>query len=308
MKKYYFLLINLIIAFALRVGVNNAEMLSVLLGVSIIPAVWFLVKVISKDKSSLLLANISSLFISLSPWIIPFVKYDWRVNFYLLLSVVAFIICIYFYQKLALDKYFKREIILLILALSFCLLIFFVIKNGPIQTQVPIWITDEQRREHGDFESPFVVLIHNKVINYSLSFFEHYFKHFSGEYLFVTGDTNQQIRVKDFGQMYLVDALFIIVGFFVIFRNLKYWKAILLLLIFSPLLSALDLQPPNAVRSQLMVIPLSIISALGAINIFYYLHSKKGVLMQYGLFALLGLLIIWDFGRFLHQLFFHMTI
>ncbi|OGE72229.1 hypothetical protein A3H40_02515 [Candidatus Daviesbacteria bacterium RIFCSPLOWO2_02_FULL_38_15] len=122
---------------------------------------------------------------------------------------------------------------------------------------VPIWLTDEQRREHGlNYDNLEVLLMHNKVVNYSLSYLSHYLDYFRGDFLFTNGSF-----------LYLFDALFAGVGLWIIIKSPKGWEAILIWLLAAPLIPALDFQPPNVLKAINMYLPLTIISSFGAIKL-----------------------------------------
>jgi hypothetical protein len=72
--------------------------------------------------------------------------------------------------------------------------------------------TNEQRGEHTSPSGPIAQVLHNKVINYGIAFTQNYGKHFSGDFLFLSGDDIQRDKVPEFGQMYLFDIIFLIVG------------------------------------------------------------------------------------------------
>ncbi len=172
----------------------------------------------------------------------------------------------------------------------------------------PFWRINQQRGEHGDFQSTPAKILHNKPVNYGLAFLENYTDHLWGEFLFISGDEIQRNRVPEMGQMYLFDIIFLSVGLFVIARNLTGWGPILLWLFVAPIAAALTFQAPHALRSQNMVIPLVIISAFGAISLFDWLKSnigdKKLLITYYLLFVTFG---VWNFTRYLHQYYSHMS-
>ena len=71
---------------------------------------------------------------------------------------------------------------------------------------------------------------------YSL-IFENYKKHFSYQYLFLTGDQGPRASVKVIGQFYKIDLLLSIVGLFALILKKK-WQAILVIvswLLLSPI-------------------------------------------------------------------------
>lgn len=130
------------------------------------------------------------------------------------------------------------------------------IEFGIASNPVPVWLTDEQRREHGaDYGNLEVLIMHNKAVNYSLSFLSHYLDYFRGDFLFINGRF-----------LYLFDALFIGIGFYLIIKSPRGWGAILIWLFAAPILPALDLQPPNALKAVGMYVPLIVISSFGALR------------------------------------------
>lgn len=131
------------------------------------------------------------------------------------------------------------------------------IEFGVVSNPVPVWLTDEQRREHGlNYDNLEVFLMHNKVVNYSLSYLSHYLDYYRGDFLFTDGKF-----------LYLFDALFIGIGFYLIIKKPKGWKVILIWLFVAPILPALDLQPPNELKAIGMYLPLVIISSFGALRL-----------------------------------------
>lgn len=166
----------------------------------------------------------------------------------------------------------------------------------------PINRINEQRGEHGN--TLFGKLIHNKVVNYGLAFAENWAAHYSGSFLFVSGDAVQRNAVPETGEMYLFDILFVAVGFVFIIRNFdKRWKFIILWLIVAPIASALTFQAPNALRAQNMVVPLIIISAFGAVNLLRW-FQKKNLKLVIWLFVIF---ITWQFARYEYIYWVHMA-
>ncbi len=64
-------------------------------------------------------------------------------------------------------------------------------------------------------------VIHNRRIGYLRSFLIHYFDHFTPEFLFIKGDGNPKFSTQDVGQFYIIDALFLLIGFFVVFLDFR---------------------------------------------------------------------------------------
>ena len=175
----------------------------------------------------------------------------------------------------------------------------------------PLSRVNEQRGEHGDYTSIQAKLLHNKAVNYSLAFLDNWSEHYHGLFLFLSGDDIQRNKVPETGQMYLFDFLFVAIGLFYIFKNYsrytKPYSLILWWLIIAPSAAALTFQSPHALRSQNMVIPLTIISASGMYKIVEWLYTAKQANSQRFGFLVLGVLIVWSFSRYLHMYWVHMA-
>lgn len=173
----------------------------------------------------------------------------------------------------------------------------------------PFWRANTQRGQHGNPQSSIARILHNRPVNYGLAFLENYFQHFSGSFLFFSGDEIQRNKVPGMGQMYLFDILFVGVGLIGIARVLTIWRPLLLWLLIAPIPAALTFQSPHALRSQSMVVPLVIISAFGAINLLQFmwtrLKARKNLLVT--CYLLLVTFIVWDFTRYLDQYYTHMA-
>lgn len=178
---------------------------------------------------------------------------------------------------------------------------------GLFADEGPFWKTNEQRGEHEDLRSPLAVALHNKPINYSLAFLQNYSEHFSGEFLFLSGEEIQRNKVPEMGQMYLASLLFVVFGLLQIARNPSGWGPVLLWLLIAPIPAALTFQSPHALRAQNMIIPLVIISAYGALSLLeWFRRIAKSKEFFYVLSFLLFAFVTWDFTRYLHQYWVHM--
>ena len=166
----------------------------------------------------------------------------------------------------------------------------------------PINRVNEERGEYANPSNKIGMLLHNKIVNYSLDFAENYTSHFAGEFLFMTGDAVQRNKVPDMGEMYLFDIMFLGIGFIFIFRNFsikhKAYSLILAWLLIAPIPSALTFEAPSALRAEIMVIPLVIISAIGC----YEIIKRKNIILC----ILLAILVTWNFARYQHMYWNHM--
>jgi len=57
-------------------------------------------------------------------------------------------------------------------------------------------------------------LIHNRRVGFAREYFLHYFDNFRGDYLFVHGDRNPRLSIQDVGELYIIEAVFVIFGLY----------------------------------------------------------------------------------------------
>jgi 4-amino-4-deoxy-L-arabinose transferase-like glycosyltransferase len=179
---------------------------------------------------------------------------------------------------------------------------------GLFADQGPLNRVNEQRGEHDDFEGIPSKLMHNKPVNYALAFAQNWVDHYHGEFLFLSGDDIQRNKVPETGQMYVIDFLFIIIGLI----SLPFLKSkpqgvrlILWWLVIAPVAAALTFQSPHALRAENMVIPLVVISAIGARQILAW-SGRKRVLGRISVVGFIILLSIF-LARYLHMYYVHMA-
>ena len=171
----------------------------------------------------------------------------------------------------------------------------------------PIERTNEQRMEHAGVVSR---IFHNKATNYGLTFLKNWGEHYHGLFLFVSGDEIQRNRVPETGQLYLFEVITVILGLCVLFssiiQNSKFIILILYWLLIAPIPASLTFQSPHALRSQNMVIPLTIISAIGLAYLTRIIHTSKPF-FRFAFYILLTTVIVWSFSRYLHMYYVHMS-
>lgn len=187
---------------------------------------------------------------------------DWRILFPLSINALGIILLIKLLKR---AFWFYPAIVIFVFLFN---TIYKPIEFGFFGNSVPVWITDEQRREHGiNYDNFGVLAIHNKVVNYAYFYLEHYFDYFRGDLIFTNGNF-----------LYLFDVLFIGFGLWAIIKLPKGWEAILVWLFAAPLTSALDFQPPNILKAANMIVPLTLISSFGLlkiINLIFRLDRVK---------------------------------
>lgn len=152
--------------------------------------------------------------------------------------------------------------------------------------------------------------LYQKPVYYSYQAVKSYVDHFSPVFLFSRGDQIGRHSQVDMGQLYLFEALFIVIAFFVlkIIPN-DARKLTLAFLLLAPIPATIVVPTPHAYRTLAMSVPLAFLSGLGA----YYLatrffvesdstqNDKWGMLIKIGLFAF----VLYFFISYLHLLFVH---
>ena len=169
---------------------------------------------------------------------------------------------------------------------------------GLLADSGPLWRANELRGQH---RSSLILakIIHNQYLEYGAQFLDNYWKHFSGTFLFVSGDEIQRNRVPGMGQMYLIEAPFLILGLcFLLKRKPENWRFLFWWLMVAPIASALTFQSPHAIRSLNLVIPLSVMTAFGFWEFGQWLGKKPFRLIVVGLMTILYFL---NFGFYLRQ-------
>ncbi|NLG06574.1 MAG: hypothetical protein GX559_02655 [Candidatus Pacebacteria bacterium] len=157
-------------------------------------------------------------------------------------------------------------------------------------------------------QTPLLLLrgFYNKPFFYFRYFFENYLAHFNLNYLFITGGATRRFIVLEHGLFYFFE---IILFFFGLARLIKYKKYanlipfVLILLVLAPIPAALTTEEiPSSIRSFNLILPLSLIIALGLEYIFHILKNLKRK-WNFLFAAITVLLYVWSLAYFIQQYF-----
>ncbi len=143
-------------------------------------------------------------------------------------------------------------------------------------------------------------LIHNRRIVIAQTFLKNYLVHFDLNYLFTKGDDNFRHHIENMGMLYLFELPLILFGIYLLIKE-KTKEAIFILfwVIFSPLAAAPTNAVPHAVRSFTMIIGLEIMSALGFIEIFKRLKSRR-IFLSFSFFVISTSLLLYLHNYYNH--------
>jgi len=121
--------------------------------------------------------------------------------------------------------------------------------------------------------------MHNKRLLYLISWGQKYTPHFDLNFLTINGDEVPRSKVPEMGQIYLIELPFLILGLIFLLKSTIYNRRskifFIAFLLIAPIASSLTYQAPSALRALSMVIPLSILIALGIYSFFSLFKNKK---------------------------------
>jgi 4-amino-4-deoxy-L-arabinose transferase-like glycosyltransferase len=119
-------------------------------------------------------------------------------------------------------------------------------------------------------------LIFHRYIFTAQIFIQNYLKHFSPQFLFVSGDENPRHSVQFFGLFYPLDALFLLIGLSVFLKNkLKVSWFLVVWLLIGIVPAALTQAAPHALRTLPILSVYMILSTLGILDILNWSIWKK---------------------------------
>lgn len=141
-------------------------------------------------------------------------------------------------------------------------------------------------------------LFHNKPISYGLNFIDNYMKHFSFDFLFLSGDPVKIYSTVGNGPLYIVTAPFILLGLYFLFaKKLSHKWLIFSWLFIPPVASALTRFVPSASRI-LSIMP--VVSILTSIGLFFSLPKKPKPVFRKIFSAVFVCLIALNITYYLH--------
>lgn len=137
-----------------------------------------------------------------------------------------------------------------------------------------------ERRGLSNLPDPLPRLIHNKVSYVSFYFVRNYLAHFSPDFLFISGAHHKQHHVQEIGQLYWIQAPFLLLGLYFLLKKKHPFRWLLLawvLLIHIPVAVTND-SIPHALRTAIAAPFYSLLSAFGAYLIYQWIKHKERLL------------------------------
>jgi len=148
-------------------------------------------------------------------------------------------------------------------------------------------------------------IIHNRRVYFAHEFLIHYFDHFRGDYLFVSGDRNPRLSIQDVGELYIYEAPFLVIGllYFLYLRD-KVSALLFGWLLISPIPSATARETPHMLRTASMLPVPQILVATGMGVFVDWVRKKQPRIKIAGLGLLLGAIAL-SFIYYQHNYWIH---
>lgn len=155
-----------------------------------------------------------------------------------------------------------------------------------------------ERRGLSQLPGPLPRLVHNKATYITYYFASNYLAHFTPNFLFLTGAPHKQHHVQEVGQLYLIQAPFVLAGFYFLLKDRQKYRFLLLawlFLAFVPVATTRD-SIPHALRTVIAAPVYQVLTAYGLVAILGLIRTRK-TRIAFGSLVLAVFLI--SFGRYL---------
>ena len=162
----------------------------------------------------------------------------------------------------------------------------------------------EERRNLSKLPKPLTNLIHNRVTYVGFYFAQNYLAHFSPSFLFLDGAPHKQHHVQKVGELYAIQAPFVLLGLYYLFKKKEKFRWLVvswILITFIPVATTND-SIPNALRTLIAAPPYQILTGLG-VYMVYLLLKKRGKLVNYSFWTVTALILAIEFYGYLFNLF-----
>jgi len=158
----------------------------------------------------------------------------------------------------------------------------------------------EQQRNLSTYPKVITNLIHNRYTYVGYYSIRNYVSHFSPDFLFISGAGHKQHHPQKVGEMFLIQAPFVIWGIVQLIRKKNKYNGFLfawLLLTFVPVSLTND-SIPHALRTVIAAPIYQIFTAVGIVELFNLLKGKRLIVTS----LLLGIATIISFYLYYHHL------
>lgn len=162
----------------------------------------------------------------------------------------------------------------------------------------------ELPRSQHNTDGLLTTLAHNRAVYAVTTIWNNYLKGFSPEFLFIKGGGNYAHNIQGFGNMYPIDAIFLLLGVIALFASGKEKSSRLLLwwLAISPVAASITKDAPHTNRMVAVFPALSIIVAYGMLTVTTHLKLRS---LRIGIIALMLMVYTGSLTLYLDRYFIH---
>lgn len=156
--------------------------------------------------------------------------------------------------------------------------------------------------------TPLAKLLNNRRVLFAQNWLDGYFRHFSGRFLFISGDVNPRFSLQDVGELYLIELPFLLIGLYLMLsRPNREYAFVLVWMLLAPIPAAFAREVPHALRSLNILPTFQIIAALGFIYAAFKLRhaSHLQTILPKALLVLSVLLLTAQLYYFQHNYYTH---
>ncbi|MDO8269510.1 MAG: glycosyltransferase family 39 protein [Candidatus Levybacteria bacterium] len=174
-------------------------------------------------------------------------------------------------------------------------------KGTLITTSASVQAANLETRSYINQENHFISkILFNSVESNAVYYVKNIASYLNAEFFFVNGSTHGNHGIGNVGQFYIFELIFIILGIVFLIRSKNNWNILLFGWVGLVIaVASLTREAPHATRAYFMVVPLTIISAIG----FYEIIKKvRNLHMNYRFISVIAL-----FGIFLYFVFYYMS-
>ena len=165
------------------------------------------------------------------------------------------------------------------------------------------------RNEHDNPNSLFTRLVHNRIVFGLERFGQNYLNSFSPQFLFIKGGENRAHNIVNFGNMYLIEAPFLVLGlvFLIITKKTKEIKLVLLWFFIAPIAASITKDAPHTNRMFAIFPMLSLVTALGLTKFIDMLNTwfKNKLLYKNSVLLIIFALFIINMLVYMDRYFVH---
>lgn len=150
------------------------------------------------------------------------------------------------------------------------------------------------RLQHTKFPNTVASFFHNKLLYTAEYTIRNYIKSYSPEFLFINGGDNTQHNIPDFGNFYLWEAPFLLLGVaYLISQKNQHKNLLIYWLLIAPAAASITKDAPHTARMAVVMPLLEILIAYGFLSfIRIYVFNKK----KYSYLSIFTLIILFIFN------------